>query len=46
MLVDLARRDVIFTRQVDAQIPFVVSEIKVDLSSVVENEAFAVSVAR
>ena len=43
MLIYLAGRDVVFPRQSDAQVAFVIAKVQVDLTAVVEDENFAVS---
>lgn len=44
MLVDFAGCDVVFACEGNIEIPFVVSEIKINFSSIVENKDFTVSV--
>lgn len=43
MLVDLARSDVLVTGEGDVEVAFVVSEVQVDFTTVVENVDLAVS---
>lgn len=44
MLIDLASRDVIVSSQGNVQVSFVVSEVEVDFTTVVEDKALAVPV--
>lgn len=44
MLVDLACRDVVVSSQGDVQVSLVVAQVQVDFTTIVKNEAFAMSV--
>ena len=46
VLVDLARSDVVFARQSDIEVSFVVSEIEINLSPVVEDKDLPMSEIR
>jgi len=46
MLIDLASRDIVVSSQGDVEVSFVVSEVKVDFPTIIEDEALPVPVVR